>query len=57
MFKTLEGLEEPSDLQRFLSQLGGVSESLRSATHPRDYVASIWVDRPGYVLPNTYKEY
>jgi hypothetical protein len=47
--------KETSDLQRFLSQLGGLSMSSRSATQVRDYVTSVWVDCPAYVLPINYK--
>ncbi|KAI1466120.1 uncharacterized protein F4812DRAFT_97720 [Daldinia caldariorum] len=44
-----------TELERFLSEMGSLSASLRSATHARDYVASVWIDCPGYVLPVKYK--
>jgi hypothetical protein len=50
-----KGRGSMSDIERFLSQLGGLAESLRAATQARDYVASVWVDCPGYVLPVRFK--
>lgn len=43
------------ELERFLHEMGGLCVSPRAATQPRDYVISVWVDCPGYVLPEGYK--
>lgn len=42
-------------LDRFLLNLGRLGDSPRRATKARDYVASVWVDCPDYVLPRNYK--
>ncbi|KAL4911475.1 hypothetical protein BDW74DRAFT_142947 [Aspergillus multicolor] len=40
-----------SQLQQFLHDLENNSSSARSCTQPKDYVNSVWVDCPDYVLP------
>lgn len=40
----------------FISQLGRLGSTSRVATKACDYVASVWVDCPGFVLPLQYKK-
>jgi hypothetical protein len=47
---------DKSKLDEFLSNLYGLGEYTRKATKAHDYVVSVWVDCPGYVLPHKYKE-
>ena len=47
---------EDVELRRFLNQLCKQGISHRAATHPRDYVVSVWVDCPRYQLPKEYKQ-
>jgi len=56
------GSQTPSDNEsvqqktiRFVDQLGRLGSTSRAATKPCDYVASVWVDCPGFVLPVQYK--
>ena len=43
-------------LIHFLKHLQDLAASTRKATKPKDYVLSVWVDCPGYVLPMTFAE-
>jgi hypothetical protein len=45
-----------SELDIFLLNLTKLGKSTRKATKARDYVTSVWVDCPGYILPIRYKE-
>ena len=38
-------------LRDFFAQIGRLGSLQRAATQQRDYVAAIWVDCPGYILP------
>lgn len=40
---------------RFVEQVGRLGGTRRTATKPHDYVASVWVDCPGYILPVEYR--
>lgn len=42
-------------LREFLHQLSVLGLSNRRATKARDYVTSVWVDCPGYILPKDFK--
>ncbi|KAJ5991372.1 hypothetical protein N7499_012029 [Penicillium canescens] len=44
-----------SQLKSFLTQLSQLGRSARRATKECDYVLSVWVDCPGYVIPTNYK--
>jgi len=41
-------------LQQFLAQIQFLGTSPRKATKAYDYVAAVWVDCPGYILPENY---
>jgi len=43
-------------LLQFLTQIALLGRSTRKTTKARDYVTSVWVDCPGYVLPANYKK-
>jgi hypothetical protein len=45
-----------SRLEYFMRNLKMLAESTRKATKARDYVTSVWVDCPGYVLPKKFRE-
>lgn len=55
---TKEGREDRQDgerkLHKFLHQVGRLASSSRRATKARDYVSSVWVDCPGYILPKRF---
>ncbi|KAK0506968.1 hypothetical protein JMJ35_010668 [Cladonia borealis] len=38
-------------LKGFFTQIGRLGSLQRAATQQRDYVAAVWVDCPGYILP------
>lgn len=42
-------------LFRFLFNLERLTVSTRKATKARDYVVSVWVDCPGYIVPQEFK--
>lgn len=46
-----EACSVQENLTRFLYQMGRLGLSSRKATQPRDYVLSVWVDCPGYRVP------
>lgn len=53
-----ERYTEGTDVQkviRFLGDLEILGGSTRKATKVRDYIVSVWVDCPGYVVPANYK--
>lgn len=45
-----------SRLHEFLYRLESMGRSNRRATKARDYVTSVWVDCPGYILPKDFKK-
>lgn len=47
---------DKSKFDEFLLNLYKLGQSTRTTTKAHDYVVSIWVDCPGYVLPDKYKE-
>jgi hypothetical protein len=47
---------DESKLDEFSRHVRELGMSSRKATKACDYVASVWVDCPGYVLPDKYKE-
>jgi hypothetical protein len=52
------GIDTPEwfRLQQFFVQLQMLGDSKIKATKTRDYVTSVWVDCPRYVLPASYKQ-
>ncbi len=42
-------------LPTFLNQLGELGLAARSATRIQDYIAAVWIDCPGYRLPEDWK--
>jgi hypothetical protein len=47
--------DRESRVHKFLEQLALLGQSFRRATKARDYVTSVWVDCPGYILPKNFK--
>jgi len=45
-----------SRLWDFFNNLHELAVSTRRATKARGYVTSVWVDCPGYILPEKYKK-
>lgn len=52
---TTERLTLDSHVRSFLTQLSQLGRSARTATTESDYVLSVWVDCPGYVIPTNFQ--
>ena len=47
-------LQVAMNVSGFLYQLSRITRTPRRATNKQDYVLSVWVDCPGYVIPTSY---
>lgn len=47
--------DQETRFSRFVEQVGRLGGTGRTATKPHDYVVSVWVDCPGYILPVEYR--